>query len=200
MGGATSNETYICEQQLCTITTKEIKNVGKDVAGTLLKRDSQGISTYGINGVIENEIKTLTKKAYIDKRVYDKQDISPTLNTEGGKIVHIAVNNRTKKGYDVAGVGDSINLAFPESKTRRGRVGKGVAQTLDTSCNIGVLDNCRVRRLTPKECMRLQGVDDSVTDKLIAAGISSRQLYRSAGDAMTVNVLYEIAKNMKIYP
>jgi DNA (cytosine-5)-methyltransferase 1 len=59
--------------------------------------------------------------------------------------------------------------------------------------------NDRIRRLTPKECMRLQGVDDAVTDKLIAAGISDSQLYRSAGDAMTVNVLYEIAKNMEVY-
>ena len=45
----------------------------------------------------------------------------------------IIVPEATKKGYDVATYGDSINTAFPNSKTRRGRVGHGVAQTLTTS-------------------------------------------------------------------
>ena len=54
----------------------------------------------------------------------------------------------------------------------------------------------RIRRLTPRECMRLQGVPDYITDKLIAAGISDTQLYRAAGDACTVNVIYEIARRL----
>ena len=45
----------------------------------------------------------------------------------------------TKKGYAEAGEGDSINFSQPSSKTRRGRVGVGVAQTLDTACNQGVV-------------------------------------------------------------
>lgn len=44
--------------------------------------------------------------------------------------------------------------------------------------------------------MRLQGVPDYITDKLIAAGISDTQMYRAAGDACTVNVVYEIAQRM----
>ncbi len=52
------------------------------------------------------------------------------------------------------------------------------------------------RRMTPRECMRLQGVPDHITDKLISAGISDTQLYRAAGDACTVNVVYEIARRM----
>lgn len=51
----------------------------------------------------------------------------------------IKVKSNTLKGYEEATDGDSINLEFPESKTRRGRVGKGVAQTLDTGCNQGIL-------------------------------------------------------------
>jgi len=49
------------------------------------------------------------------------------------------VKSATKKGYETATEGDSINLERPDSETRRGRVGKGVAQTLDTGCNQGVL-------------------------------------------------------------
>lgn len=51
----------------------------------------------------------------------------------------ILVKNATKKGYQEATEGDSINLAFPESKTRRGRVGKQVSQTLTTSDNMAAV-------------------------------------------------------------
>lgn len=54
----------------------------------------------------------------------------------------------------------------------------------------------RIRKLTPKECWRLQGVSDEITDKVIQAGISDTQMYRGAGDDCTVNVIYEIAKKL----
>ena len=52
---------------------------------------------------------------------------------------YITVNSATKKGYEIATNQDSINFSVPNSKTSRGRVGKGVAQTLDTACNQGVI-------------------------------------------------------------
>ena len=51
----------------------------------------------------------------------------------------IEIKSATSKGYEEATEGDSINFSVPNSKTRRGRVGKQVAQTLDTACNQGVL-------------------------------------------------------------
>ena len=57
-------------------------------------------------------------------------------------------------------------------------------------------DGYRIRRLTPKECWRLQGISDTMTNKVIQAGIGDQQMYRGAGDATTVNVIYEIAKRM----
>ena len=53
----------------------------------------------------------------------------------------IKVKSATSKGYEEATEGDSINFSVPNSETRRGRVGKGVAQTLDTGCNQGVIYN-----------------------------------------------------------
>ena len=50
----------------------------------------------------------------------------------------LRVKQATKKGYDIATYGDSINLSCPNSNTRRGRVGKGKANTLDTQCNQAV--------------------------------------------------------------
>lgn len=52
---------------------------------------------------------------------------------------HVKVREATKKGYAIAIGGDSINLEQPNSKTRRGRVGHGTANTLTTSCNQGVI-------------------------------------------------------------
>ncbi|WP_335621914.1 DNA cytosine methyltransferase [Clostridium botulinum] len=108
----------------------------------------------------------------------------------------VYIKEATQKGYAEAYEGDSINLAVPNSKTRRGRVGKGIANTLDTSCNQGTLMEGRIRKLTPKECWRLQGIPDEITDKVIAAGISNTQMYKGAGDSCTVNVIYEIAKRI----
>jgi DNA (cytosine-5)-methyltransferase 1 len=52
----------------------------------------------------------------------------------------IKVKSATSKGYEEAQEGDSINLSQPNSETRRGRVGKGKAQTLETSCNQAVVE------------------------------------------------------------
>lgn len=77
------------------------------------------------------------------RRVYGTDGISPTLNTmQGGhRQPKILVREATKKGYAEAGEGDSINFEQPNSKTRRGRVGKQVAQTLTTSPQQGVVVN-----------------------------------------------------------
>lgn len=174
-------------------------------ASGTMKADSTFIAEQGIKVVADLNLPGRHESA---GRIYGIDGVAPSLTKcEGGGLQHkievqntgVIIREATKKGYTEATEGDSINLAMPESKTRRGRVGKGIANTLDTSCNQGTLYNSRIRRLTPKECMRLQGVSDEITDKLVAAGISDSQLYRSAGDAMTVNVLYEIAKNMEVY-
>ena len=109
----------------------------------------------------------------------------------------IAITEATKKGYDVARPGDSVNYSLPNSKTRRGRVGKGVANTLDTGCQLGVVtDDIRIRKLTPRECWRLQGFPDELFDKAQKVN-SDSQLYKQAGNSVTVNVIYEIAKKLK---
>lgn len=167
-------------------------------------------------------------------RVYDINGISPTLNTMqgGGREPKILVKEATKQGYAVADVGDSINFSHPNSKTRRGRVGKNIANTLLTSdeqCvvlpqiiqkphgfNKGGVHNIAptltkssyqennflktegvsIRKLTPRECWRLQGFPDWAFDK--AQEVNSKsQLYKQAGNSVTVNVIEEIAKRFK---
>ncbi|MBE6831280.1 MAG: DNA (cytosine-5-)-methyltransferase [Ruminococcaceae bacterium] len=104
----------------------------------------------------------------------------------------LPVRSDTKAGHTVAHHGDGINLTYPNSTARRGRVGKQCAQTLLTSGSMGVLLCCRIRRLTPKEAWRLQAFEDYLFERARAAGISDAQLYRQAGNAVTVNIVYEI--------
>jgi DNA (cytosine-5)-methyltransferase 1 len=52
----------------------------------------------------------------------------------------VEVKSATSSGYELATIGDSVNLSQPNSKTRRGRVGKQKAQTLETSCNQAVIE------------------------------------------------------------
>jgi DNA (cytosine-5)-methyltransferase 1 len=56
--------------------------------------------------------------------------------------------------------------------------------------------NYRIRRLTPKECFRLQGFPDEMFEKAREVN-SDAQLYKQAGNAVTVNVAYVIAKSLK---
>ena len=107
--------------------------------------------------------------------------------------VEVPVRNGTKQGYDLAHPGDGICLAYPKSSTRRGRVGKGCSQTLDTGCQMGTVMKCgRIRRLTPRECFRLQGFPDELFERAMAVN-SDAQLYKQAGNAVTATVAYAVA-------
>ena len=67
-------------------------------------------------------------------RVYDSDGLMRSLGAGHGMPQPIVmVREATKKGYAEAEVGDSVNISQPNSKTRRGRVGKQVSQTLTTS-------------------------------------------------------------------
>lgn len=134
-------------------------------------------------------------------RVYSSEGLSPTLNTMqgGGREPKIAIKIKeaTKQGYAIAEQGDSINFSLPNSKTRRGRVGKQVAQTLDTSCNQATITkDMKIRKLTPRECWRLQGFPDWAFEKAQEVN-SNSQLYKQAGNSVTVPVIYEIARRFE---
>lgn len=108
----------------------------------------------------------------------------------------IAIKEATKQGFDTAYPGDSINYSVPTSETRRGRVGKGIANTLDTGCQQGVLtEEYRIRKLTPLECWRLQSYPDWAFDKAAAVN-SDSQLYKQAGNGVTANVIEAIAEKL----
>lgn len=140
-------------------------------------------------------------------RVYSKEGCCPTLRTmQGGDrqprvLEPIAtVIEATKKGYAEIYEGDSVNLEQPNSKTRRGRVGKQVAQTLTTSCNQGIVEptvqNFRVRKLTPNECWKLMGLSEEDCANAKNIGIADSQLYKQAGNGIVTNCVELLVEHL----
>ncbi|EGO9796735.1 DNA cytosine methyltransferase [Enterococcus faecalis] len=153
--------------------------------------------------------------------VVSTDGISPTLTTMGGggQEPKILVREATKKRYTQANPGDSINFSFPNSTKRRGRVGRQHAHTLLTGEQQAVvMEDFQIRKLTPLECWRLQAFPDEAFlaakfgSKKIAKKIlvnqldhyncdykqtmSDSQLYKQAGNSVTVAVIYDIAKRL----
>ena len=166
------------------------------------------------------------KERPIANTIKARYDVGVTNINQNGTAVCVTVKEATKKGYAIAREGDSINLSMPDSKTRRGRVGGGTAQTLDTSCNQGVIMTTNapmnekwqvveitpgvftwavwyekyqryvaIRKLTPRECFRLQGWDDEYFERAQFVN-SDTQLYKQAGNGVTVNVVKAIAERL----
>lgn len=145
-----------------------------------------------------------------------KEDGEPmfTLTGQGRHGIAIEVKEATKQGYAECRVGiDSVKFSMPNSKTRRGRVGQEIANTLDTSCNQGIFVRVSeelvvyavwyekyqcyiaIRKLTPKECFRLQGWTDDYFEKAEFVN-SDSQLYKQAGNGVTVTVIEAMARKL----
>lgn len=97
------------------------------------------------------------------RREYSPEGAAPTIHTMGGggQEIKIAVKEATRQGYAIAELGDSINIEQPNSKTRRGRVGKGVAQTLTTQN-----EQCVIEPFASDEqnrCIRQDGTVGTLT-------------------------------------
>ena len=220
-------------------------------------------------------------------RVYSPEGLSITLTgTAGGfggksglyEILGLPIKSLTKSGYQIAVPGDSIDLAYADMNSRRGRVGHDIAHTVTPSATQGfysvkcinmnpepqitdlarcitarqdngighhkgeksaalfmdkpipvltpakekirqqgrrfknpdepmftitvtdrngVMYNGLIRKLMPLECWRLQGFTDEQFNKVKATGMSNAQLYKQAGNAVTVNVIEALARFIK---
>ena len=189
-----------------------------DTARCLRARYHKGISNMNAanSGVA---IPVLTpdrlEKRQNGRRFKKNGEPSFTLTGQDRHGVVVSVKEATKQGYAECCVGlDAVNLERPDSTTRRGRVGVDCANTLDCKCNQGIFVEVEgeftvyaiwsekyqcyiaVRRLTPKECFRLQGWTDDYFEKAQFVN-SDSQLYKQAGNGVTVNVIKAIAERMR---
>lgn len=157
-----------------------------------LEPNRQGITNTITSVQKDNYVAVLIDDTYKNREPREYEDYSPTLRAGRSGL---KVRTANKQGYDLAEDGDSVDLAYPQSKTRRGRVGHGVSKTLMGADSMGTVDNYRIRKLTPKECWRLMGFDDLDFEKAEKVN-SNTQLYKQAGNSIVVNVLEGILKNL----
>jgi len=169
----------------------EINENGTSNALTTVQKDNVVVlpaEVYQLNPSLESG----GKQPYQQNRIYDIEGVSTTLCRDKSDILIIPTNN--SKGYDIAEEEeDSINFSNPNSETRRGRVGHGVSQTLDTACNQGILTQQRIRRLTPFECFRLMDFNEN-----FKWNVSDSQAYKQAGNSIVVSCLVEIIKRLDL--
>lgn len=178
-------------------------------------------------GTIENDAKNPDHDSQ-QYRVYSPDGKSVTLCGNGGGLgaktglyatpitPPMQVNEATKLGYTVIQPGECVDLAMPQSKTRRGRAMKDKTNCLTTSCefyeycgtidapiyqvrggmitvkgqeyHIKLRDGCYIiRKLTVRECMRLQTVPETYVFP-----VSPSQAYKMLGNGWTVDVIAHI--------
>lgn len=102
------------------------------------------------------------------------------------------VREATKLGYKLVEEYDTINLERPNSKTRRGRVGKQIAQTITTHPRQAIYYNNNLRMLTAKEHLRIMGYTDVDYFNMINIGLKEKQISALAGNSISVKVLEAI--------
>lgn len=257
---------------------------GKRRIGGYKEEDAWNLKTFNFNFPVGDGNTILLREVLekeVDERFYldnDKtESLIHSLHEKG-----LNIKEATKSGKKLAKEGDSVNISYPNSETRRGRVGNKIANTLEASgINQGVIEkvgnvsntnhgsmdvhsvggisptttardykgaklileecrpvltpdrltkrqngrrfkedgedsstlttqdrhgvaigrypNYRIRKLTPKECWRLQGFPDEAFFKAKDAGVSDSQLYRQSGNAVTTNVIKALGEKLKKY-
>lgn len=153
------------------------------IASTCAARDYKGISRHAGNAVVCMSIR--------GQELQKQIDVAPTIDTG-------CRDNLTRKQTCCA-------VLTPDrgEKRQNGRRIKEPGEpsftlTAQDRHGVALLDkNIRIRRLTPRECWRLQGFPDEYFDKARAAGISDTQLYKQAGNGVTVNVSRAIGERLK---
>src|SRR5699024_172797 len=181
------------------MTTRHKITKETDISHSLMARDYKGIGNQEMTAV--KTIQPVLTPDRINKRQNGrrfKEDGEPMFTLTSQDRHGVAIREATERGYDIAITGDSVNIHNPESKTRRGRVGKSVANTLEASgINQGVVNkDFRIRKLTPLECFRLQGFTDEQYYKAKNDGVSDSQLYKQAVNSVSVPVIKAIAERL----
>ena len=183
-----------------------------DTSRTLCARDFKDPKCIRVGGLYDSD-----KTKHQAGSVYDPRGISATLSTmQGGNqepiIMEDFYSSREPREYSESAptlrsqrIG--LKVAEPTIVASRGR-GENNEQHLEprkdnltntiTSVQKDnyVAEPMRIRKLTPKECWRLMGFDDSDFEKAQASGVSNSQLYKQAGNSIVVNVLEGILRNL----
>lgn len=126
------------------------------------------------------------------ERVYDGNKISCTLSSQGGGCgaktgLYTFVDLNKKGNVRTTDTARALLARYSKGQPNRPAEYSGVLESDEP---------IRIRRLTPRECFRLQGFTDEQFDRAAAVN-SETQLYKQAGNAVTVNVVEEIGRHIK---
>lgn len=192
---ASWNGNYVSEPKVMQEPMNLYPNSGNPQAGRVY--NANGISPAMDTCQGGNRMPKIVDDTYANRPPREYEDCCPTIRSErsGFKVQEYRFFNQAIKTAEEkdAKNGDTID-AFNQ------RVNKtGVCPTLTTrpegfKTAILPVQNCRIRKLTPRECWRLMGVKDEQFDKL--HDISNSQLYKMAGNSIVVDVLMAIFKNL----
>lgn len=135
--------------------------------------------------------------SYVPNIIHEANGVlfGPGVSANGKNLVRVVngaiqVKQATKQGYIVANVGDGLNLEFPGSQTRRGRVIPGKSHTLTVSGRPLVLDiHNIIRQFTTLERERLQKLPDGYTE---CPGVTDAQRNKALGNGWTASVITHI--------
>lgn len=211
--GESTSKVFPLRENDAAINNKRIEKVGN----IRQQGRSQSGDVVSINGLAPTLCSTTTQKDPLKivipvmeperiekkqngRRFKDAGEDMFTLTTQARHGIVVAeplyIREATSKGFTEALPGDSVNISHPNSKTRRGRVGKKIANTLMTGEEQAlVTDDFKIRKLTPRECWRLQGMPDWAFERAQAVN-SDSQLYKQAGNSVTVPVIEAIARQI----
>lgn len=174
--------------------------------GRVQKGRSNTLTVNPNQGVIDqrkviNPLKGKTDKSWqFEQQVYDKNGITRTVKANGGSgnIPKVVENEEVYPCLTP----DRVN------KRQNGRRFKNNEDPMFTVTaadrhgiaikNPAITQELRIRKLTPLECWRLQGFSDEQFHKAQDAGVSNSQLYKQAGNAVTVPVIHAIADQFEI--
>lgn len=191
-----------------------------NIANCITTREDRGISNHKSEGTAILQIGNIVDTGNWDNpqrgRIYSVDGISPALNCCGGGGLEpkVAVPVLTPDILEKRQNGRRFKEDGEEMFTLTGRDRHGVAIIDDMYKNreqreyedcsptlradrqgLKVNNGYKIRKLTPRECFRLQGFSDEYFER--AAKVNSdSQLYKQAGNSVTVNVIYEIAKRL----
>lgn len=148
----------------------------------IIAKYNAGITTWGSNsGVLEAH-------AVITPERMEKRQNGRRMKEAGESMFTLTSQDR----HGVFLCQETDSSGQPVLRVQNGKK-KEQSQTLDCECQIGLMMKCgRIRRLTPKECFRLQGFPDELYEKAAAVN-SETQLYKQAGNAVTTTVAFAVA-------
>lgn len=183
--------TYIIKRlgnytQLCDNNTEYCKSAitakgNQNWTGNFIKENAYRFYEQAFETVEKNECENGDTIDAFNKKV-NKSGYSPTVTTrpDGFKTAIL--------------VYDGYNQSIRKDSSTVGTLTRNCGGDLKIN-GIGIINNAKIRKLTPKECWRLMGFDDESFSRAEKV-VSNSQLYKQAGNSIVVNVLMEILRKL----